>query len=147
MNINIIFFGNRCAYNKYYVDRIRKLSEEYKGKGLEFLLVNSFSSQLVVEESEASMKKYLQTNSISLPYLVDKDKVLKKRLGASRSPEVFLLKVQNNEFRLVYSGAIDDSPQSESDISHPYLREAIISLLENSTPEVNHTRPAGCLIR
>ena len=143
----IIFFGNKCAYNKYYINRINNLEKEFKSRNINFVLVNSYSSTLVAEESEVNMKNLLRANGISLPYLVDKDKILKKRLGATRSPEAFLLKFSGSEYKILYSGAIDDSPQSESDINHPYLRQAIISLLENSTPELNHVRPAGCLIR
>lgn len=143
----LIFFGNRCAYNKYYINRIRTLSKEFTSSQVSFILVNSNSIELMEEESETEMKKFLERNGLNLPYLMDSDKQLKNLLGASRSPEAFVLKFKGGIAEKVYSGAIDDSPQSEGDVSHPYLRMAIVSLLANNKPEVNHVRPAGCLIR
>jgi peroxiredoxin len=143
----IIFFGNRCAYNTYYINRINKLAMEFSPKGLEFFLINSNRSDVIVEESPENMKQFLSRHNLKLPYLIDADQALKKALGATRSPEVFLLKSKQGKLQVFYSGAIDDSPQSEGDVSHPFLKEAILSLLQNETPAVRQVRPTGCLIR
>ena len=93
------------------------------------------------------MKRFLTKYELRLPYLVDTDQVLKNALGATRSPEVFVLRPNQGKLEVFYSGAIDDSPQSEGDVSHSYLEEAILSLLQNEILTVNRVRPAGCLIR
>lgn len=143
----LLFWGNRCAYNDYYVDRIKRLANDFKAEGIRFVLVNSNPNKVVVEESEQNMKLYLQDKKLTFPYLVDTDQALKKSLNASRSPEAFLLVNRAGKFEVFYAGAIDDSPQSEGDVSHPYLKEAILSLLRNEKPAANRTRPSGCLIR
>jgi len=140
----IIFWGNRCAYNAYYVDRIKLLANEFTNSGVLFILVNANRNKVVVEESPENMKKYMQSNQLNLPYLVDASQLLKQSLGATRSPEVYLL---DNKLTVIYSGAIDDNPQSEGDVSHHYLREAILSLMSDKQPAVTRTRPTGCLIR
>lgn len=140
----IIFWGNRCAYNGYYLGRLKQLATEFNSLGVPFILVNSNRNKIIVEESPQEMKKYLQNNRLNLPYLVDANQTLKESLKASRSPEAFLL---TSDLEIFYSGAIDDSPQSEGDVGHPYLREAILSLLANKKPTVAQTRPTGCLIR
>ena len=143
----LIFFGNRCAYNTYYVDRLKNLVREFEPEGIRFLLVNSNSSKVIVEESVENMRRYLQNHQLNLPYLADTEQVLKKAMGATRSPEVYLLQSKGGDFEVIYSGAIDDSPPSEGDVSHPYLRRAILSLLQNEKPATSRVRPAGCLIR
>lgn len=140
----IIFFGNRCAYNSYYIQRLKKISSEFASEDIRFILVNANQSDVIIEESPENMKRFLDKNTLKLPYLIDVDQVLKNTLGASRSPEVFVL---DAKLQVFYSGAIDDSPQSEGDVSHPYLEEAILSLLQNKPLTVNRVRPVGCLIQ
>ena len=142
--IALIFHSNKCAYSKYYIDRIKSLVNEFGPKQVEFVLINSNSSDLVIQESPDKMKQYLIANDLNIPYLIDNEKSLKSSLRATRTPEVFLF---NAKLKLVYSGSIDDSPQSEGDISHAYLKEAILTLLDNNQPEVNKTRAVGCLIK
>lgn len=143
----IVFWGNRCAYNSYYLGRIKALQQEYGSKGVEFILVNAYRSDIVGEESEEEMIDYLRAEKLSIPYLIDAEQTLKQNLGASRSPEVFVLGNRSGQLIVYYSGAIDDSPQSEGDVNHPYLAQAIISLLANEKPAVANNRPVGCLIR
>ena len=143
----LIFWGNRCAYNTYYVDRINNLVTDFKPAGIHFILVNSHNSKIFAEESEQYMKSHLQKHQLGLPYLVDKEQKLMKTFGATRSPEVFLIKTSSGTIEIIYSGAIDDSPPSEGDVNHPHLRNAILSLLDNNKPAATRTRPAGCLIR
>lgn len=143
----LIFWSNRCAYNAYYVDRIKTLQQEFSGKGVEFVLVNAFRSDLIIEESEQEMVDYLKENQLTLAYLVDAEQQLKEILNASRSPEVFVLRNQDGKLSVVYSGAIDDSPQSEGDVNHPYLKQTILSLLANEKLPGSNNRPVGCLIR
>lgn len=143
----IIFFSNTCAYNDYYIDRIKNLAAEFESSGIRFVLINSNKNETQSENYELEMKKFLQENQLLLPYLADPNQVLKRSLGASRSPEAYLITFSGKELTKVYSGAIDDSPQSEGDVNHPYLQAAILTLLQGNMPEVNYIRPAGCLIR
>ena len=143
----IIFFSGKCAYNEYYLDRILSLQAKFSSQGVRFLLINSNKGDYVEEESLEGMKKFVSTNQISIPYLADKERKVKNTLNASRTPEVFVLKPSQNLFQVVYKGAIDDNPQSASDVSHAYLQETLINLLNKSKIEVNQTRPIGCLIK
>ena len=143
----IVFYSINCAYNDYYAERLKKLAEEFSSSGIEMVLVNSNKNDFRTSDWEIKMKNMLSKSGLNLPYLADESQALKNTLGASRSPEVFLITFSGSQVTKVYSGAIDDSPQSEGDVNHPYLREAIITLLQGDKPEVNFVRPAGCLIR
>jgi len=82
-----------------------------------------------------------------MPYLADKDQLLMQRLGATKSPQVFLLKNNGGKFSKVYSGAIDDNPQVQAGVRHAYLKDAIDIMLTNQKIETPEVRPVGCSIR
>lgn len=143
----IIFSSGKCAYIEYYLDRIISLEKVYSGQKVKFLLINSNNGDYVSEESLTGMKKFAAERGITFPYLADKKKKVKNSLRASRTPEVFVLQPRQNQFEVVYKGAIDDNPQAASDVSHAYLSEALINLQNKNKIEVNQTRPVGCLIK
>lgn len=141
--IVIIFTSNACPYDEYYRARIKKLSTDHQDK-VPVLLVNS---NIEPTESVESMKAKAKQLNMTLPYLADKDQVLLRRLGATKSPQAFLLRNSGGKFTVVYSGAIDDNAQVEADVRKAYLKDAIDIMLSNqqiATPEI---RPAGCTIR
>ena len=70
-----------------------------------------------------------------------------QRLGATKTPQVFLLKNNGGNFSLVYSGAIDDNPQVQGDVHKSYLKDAIDIMLTNQKIETPEVRPVGCTIR
>jgi len=143
----IIFFSGKCAYNEYYLGRILSLQQKFAPQGVKFLLINSNKGDYVEEESLEGMKSFVSVNDLSFPYLAVKEMKVKNALHASRTPEVFVLEPNQNLFNVVYKGAIDDNPQSANDVSHAYLQETLINLLNKNKIEVNQTRPVGCLIK
>jgi peroxiredoxin len=145
--IVLIFYSGKCAYGEHYFERIKSIKDEFSAKGVKFILINSNSSAFVPEESIEEMKKFADIQNLNIPYLADKDKKVKKMLKATRTPEVFVLKPEQNQFRIMYTGAIDDNPQSASDVSHAYLKDTLLNLLNNNKIGLNQTRPVGCLIK
>lgn len=141
--IVIIFTVNSCAFDNYYVDRIKVLSEQYKNK-IPFLLVNPDAD---AGESPDNMIKRAQLAGITIPYLADKDQVLMQNLAAHKSAEAFLLKNAAGKFAVVYRGAIDDNPQVAEEVRHSFLKEAIEKMLAGQPVETPETRPVGCNIR
>jgi len=141
--IAIIFTSNACAFDDYYRGRIAKLATDYSDR-VPLLLVNS--SVEPADSDENMIKKATQLN-LKVPYLSDKDQSLMKQLGASRTPQVFLLKNSGGSFTVVYKGAIDDNAQVEADVRHAYLKDAIDILLTNQTIQTPEVRPMGCTIR
>jgi Redoxin len=139
----IIFTSNTCAYDEYYRGRINKLSNDYQDK-VPVLLVNAGTDPA---ESNDNMVKKAGELGISIPYLADKDQILMQNLGATKSPQAFLLKNNGGKFSVVYRGAIDDNAQVEADVRHAYLKDAIDIMLTNQKIETPEVRPVGCTIR
>ena len=141
--VAIVFTSNACAYDEYYRDRIKKLTKDYQDR-VPVLLVNSSTDPL---ESTDNMIKKAQQLGLTAPYLTDKDQTLMQQLGATKSPQVFLLKNDGGKFSIVYKGAIDDNAQVEKDVRHAYLKDAIDIMLTNQKIETPEVRPVGCTIR
>lgn len=138
----VLFTSNECPFDNYYTDRIATLVSRYANQ-VPVLLVNSHLDPM---ESEENMKKEAAGWSFRAPYLADKNQTAMEMLGAKRSPEAFLLKPSDKGFQVVYSGALDDSPQIPGAVSVQYLRDAIESLL-GGKPLPASVRAAGCSIR
>jgi hypothetical protein len=141
--IVIIFTSNACAYDEHYRSRIATLAKDYHDR-VPVLLVNSSIENL---ESTDNMVRKAQQLGLTIPYLADKDQALLKQLGATKSPQAFLLKNNGGKFSKVYSGAIDDNPQLQTGVRHAYLKDAIDIMLTNQTIETPEVRPVGCAIR
>ena len=133
-NIVVIFTSNVCAYDAYYADRIKSLITKYSAN-VQFVLVNSC---LEPEESAEKMKAKYDLWAFNIPYLADKDQTLMSRFGARKSPEVFVL---DRDFKVVYSGAIDDNPQLANGVKENYLKKVL------DGGSVANTRAVGCSIR
>lgn len=132
--IVIIFTSNVCAYDGYYSDRLKSLFTAYSAS-VQFVLVNSYMEP---EETPEKMKAKYDLWAFGVPYLADKDQAWMKALGARKSPEVFVL---NSDFKVTYSGAIDDNPQLANAVKDNYLKK----VLDGNS--VANTRAVGCSIR
>ena len=139
----IIFTSNSCPYDDHYRNRIAKLALQV-GEKVPVLLVNSNTEPA---ESVENMVKKGKQAGMRVPYLADKEQILMQRLGATKSPQAFLLKNTNGKFTVVYSGAIDDNAQVEADVKHAYLKDAIDIMLANQAITTSDVRPVGCTIR
>jgi len=60
---------------------------------------------------------------------------------------VYILKKENNKFRVAYIGAIDDNPRSETEAKKKYVENAVDALLNNEKVSVTRTRAIGCTIK
>ncbi len=141
--VAIVFTSNDCAFDEHYRGRMKKLSKDYQDR-VPLLLVNSSADPV---ESNENMVIKAKALGLSIPYLSDKDQKLMKQLGATKTPQVFLLKNNGGQFSIVYRGAIDDNAQVEADVRHAHLRDAIDIMLTNQKIETSEVRPVGCTIR
>ncbi len=146
--IVVVFTSNYCPYAKLYNDRINHLVEQYRGKGISFVLVNSNNPSKSNADNPDAMAKKVAELGIKTPYLSDSNQKIADMFGAQKTPEVFLLThTGTNKYKIAYKGAIDDNPQVASDVSHYFLQEAIESLLKGNRPPKEYVHPIGCMIK
>lgn len=140
----IVFWSNRCPWVDRYEARLKELAEAYEARGVPFVLVNANDPEAFPQESLEASRQQAQRKGYPMPYLKDEGAALARALGASRTPEVFAFDARN---RLVYRGAIDDSPGDASNVQQAYLKAALEALLQGRAPETTETGAFGCLIR
>ncbi|SHK05467.1 redoxin family protein [Rhodothermus profundi] len=140
----LIFWSNRCPWVDRYEARVQELARTYEARGITFVLVNANDPNSSPRESLAASQQRAQQRDYAMPYLIDEGAALARALGASRMPEAFVFDAQG---RLVYRGAIDDSPGDAANAQQVYLRTALEALLQGTLPETTRTGAFGCLIR
>jgi peroxiredoxin len=143
----LIFTSNYCPYSKLYEDRIISLASQFASKSVQFILINSNDAGNNKEDTMEEMKKRAGEKGFSFPYLADKDQSVCKSFNATKTPEAFVLKNNSGNFTLIYSGAIDDNPQVEKDVTENYLRDAINTSLGTGSIDYNSKKVTGCMIK
>ncbi|MBL7874320.1 MAG: redoxin domain-containing protein [Cyclobacteriaceae bacterium] len=139
--IAVVFTSHECPFDNYYKDRLKELVSSYSGR-IQFLFINANQE---AEENAAQMA--IHYSDLPIPYLADKEQKAMETFGARKSPEVFLLNTSGGKFTVAYSGAIDDNPQTATDVKQSFLKEAIEKLLAGQKTEIAVQRAVGCTIR
>ena len=140
----VIFTSNYCPYSRKYENRINELYQKFNSQNVQFLLVNPNEGP---DDSIEEMKMKAESVNYQMPYLKDSEQLLTEILAATRTPEAFLLKPDENGFILVYQGALDDNPQTANDVEISYLNEAIESALNGEQVTPSSVRVTGCIIK
>ena len=82
----VAFLGVDCPLAKNYALRLRDLAAEFEPKGVAFVGIDSN-----VQDSLTEIATYARVHGVTFPVLKDNNNVIADRLGAERTPEVFLL--------------------------------------------------------
>lgn len=133
----VIFLSAQCPVVKGYNDRINQLAADYKAKGINFIGINSNST-----ESLEFVKTHAAAN-YKFPVLIDKGNVLADQLGATVTPEVFYFNAKNV---LMYEGAIDNDRRGDNPTEN-YVRVALDSGLSGKAISKQSAKAFGCTIK
>lgn len=133
----VIFLSAQCPVVKGYNERISQIAAEYAAKGINFIGVNSNST-----ESLDWVKSHASEN-YKFPMLIDKGNKLADKLGAYATPEVYFVDAKNV---LLYHGAIDDDRSGKA-IKDAYLKTAFDAALTGKPIERKDTKAVGCTIK
>lgn len=144
--IILIFTCNGCPYAKAYQQRIVELDKMYSKKGFPVVALNPNDTDLQPIDDLDGMKKRAKEEGFTFPYLKD-DKGIFKDYGATRTPHIFVLNKEGDDFFVSYIGAIDDNYKDAEAASKHYVQDAVDALLAGKEPEVTSTKAIGCTIK
>ena len=133
----VIFISAVCPVSNAYNDRYQMLSSGYKGRGVQFVFVNSNDNETLAE-----VKEHVRAAEFSFPVYKDWKNVVADQLNASMTPETFVL---NRKGEIVYHGAVDDS-KNEARVKVTALRDAIDAVLAGKPPPRAELKAFGCTI-
>ncbi|MBL7693350.1 MAG: thioredoxin family protein [Ferruginibacter sp.] len=140
----VMFSCNTCPYVIKNQERTVAISEYAIKMKVGVIILNSNEAYRGNEDSFDAMKEYAKDQGYKWNYVVDQDHVVADAFGANRTPECFLF---DKNLKLVYHGAIDDSPSDVSAITRNHLQVAINELTTGKDVTVKESRSVGCTIK
>jgi peroxiredoxin len=143
----VIFDCNTCPYSRAYNERIIALNKKFASQGFPVVTINANDSDESEGDSFEEMVALAKRKNYDFPYLVDQTQEVAKAFGATNTPHVFVLKNENNVFKVAYIGAIDDNARDASSVSKKYVEEAVEALLTSKPIPTTKTKAIGCGIK
>src|SRR6185503_8071038 len=134
----LIFVAVQCPVSNAYNERMEKLAQEYKAKGIAVIGINSN-----VKEDGAAVKAHAAENNLTFAILKDPRNKIADKLGATVTPEAYFLDANN---KLVYHGRIDNS-RNPDQIETSDLRNALDASLADKPVEKTEAKAFGCTIK
>jgi peroxiredoxin len=142
----LMFWSNQCPWVDRYESRVRDLTEQFAGDGVRFILVNSNDASMYPEESVEKNAERVAFASRSVPYVSDPSGEVAAAVNASRAPHAFVFD-HSEDGRLVYNGAIDDSPAAADNVEEAYLKAVLVAVLAGNDIPFDETKAFGCTIK
>jgi peroxiredoxin len=134
----LIFIAVQCPVSNAYNERMEKLAQDYKARGITVIGINSNSP-----ESAADVKGHAAQNNLTFAILKDNGSKLADTLGATRTPEAYFLDANN---KLLYHGRIDNS-RDVSQVNSSELRDALEATLAGKPVGKATANAFGCSIK
>ena len=134
----IIFIATKCPVSNAYNDRMEKVFEDYKAKGINVVGINSNST-----EPAAEVKSHAAEKGLKFTILKDDGNKIADRLGAFATPEAYLLDAKG---KLVYHGRIDNSRDAAA-IESSDLRAALDEVIAGKAVTKTEAKAFGCTIK
>ena len=139
----VMFSCNTCPYVIRNQARTKAVCGYAGDRKIGVVLLNANEGDRDGGNSFESMQAYAKAQSYGWYYALDDKGVLADAFGARRTPECFLF---DKNGKLVYHGAIDDSPGDPNQVKRHHLQIAIDEMLAGKEVSVKETRSVGCSI-
>jgi peroxiredoxin len=147
----VLEWTNReCPYTKKQYDsgNMQALQREWTAKGVVWLTVLSSpqgeQGYLTAEQENAQMEK---VHAHPTAAILDPSGTIGREYGAKTTPHMFVIDPKG---KLIYDGAIDDKPTTDTaDVkgAKNYVSAALAEAMAGRTVEVASTRPYGCSVK
>lgn len=134
----LIFVATKCPVSNAYNERMEKLAQDYKARGINVIGINSNAA-----ESAAAVKTHAAQNNLTFTILKDPANKIADRLGATVTPEVYLLDANN---KLIYRGRIDNAKDA-AQVNSSEVRDAIEATLAGKPVAKTTATAFGCTIK
>lgn len=138
----LLFMDPDCPVTQKYGATVREIYQKYKSQG-----INVAAIYPVVGAEVAKISKFAEEYQFTFPHLMDSKLKFTKAIGATITPEVFLLDTEGN---ILYQGAIDnwfyELGRYRRVITQHYLKDALQAHLRDKPVPNARTEAVGCMI-
>jgi peroxiredoxin len=144
------WYNPDCPFVKKHYDsgNMQALQKEFADKGVVWLMVSSSSTGKEGNYSSEEFNKILKDQKANdTALLLDSNGEVGKLYGAKTTPHMFVI---NSEGVLIYQGAIDDKPSTDTaDIatSKNYVRDALNEAMRGTEVAMSTTKSYGCSVK
>ncbi len=133
-----IFIAVQCPVSNAYNERMEKLAQDYKARGVNVVGINANEP-----ESAADIKAHAAAKHLTFPILKDSGSKIADMLGATRTPEAYYLDANN---KLLYHGRVDNS-RDTTQVNTSELRDALEATLAGKPVPKTTASAFGCSIK
>jgi len=150
----VVFTCNHCPTAQAYEDRIKKLTSDYKNKGVAVVAISPNDPEAVrldelgysdMGDTFEEMKIRTRDKGYNFPYLYDgKTQAVTLDYGAVATPHLFIF---DNRRKLRYAGRFDDSEKKPKQVKSNDAINAIEAILAGRKVPVEKTRAFGCSVK
>jgi peroxiredoxin len=141
----IMFICNHCPFVRHVQAELVKLANDYLGKGITFIAINSNDAETFPTDNPEKMREVAMTLNYPFPYLFDETQEVAKAYQAACTPDFFLF---DANLSCLYRGQLDDSrPNNAIPVTGHDLRTAIDHLLAKTPIDANQKPSMGCNIK
>ncbi|HEX9186069.1 MAG TPA: redoxin domain-containing protein [Vicinamibacteria bacterium] len=148
-----VFTANHCPTAQAYEERIEKLYADYKGRGVELVLVSPNDPLALrldeqgysdLGDSFEDMKVRAKERGWAFPYLYDGDtETMSRKYGPVATPHVFVFDAGR---KLRFVGRVDDG-ENPAKVTVSDTRAAIEAVLAGKPVPVETTKVFGCSVK
>lgn len=140
----VMFSCNTCPWVKAWEDRYSDVAKAAEKHEIGMIAINPNAAIRDGGESMTDMKARAKQEGYTFPYVLDKGAEVASAFGATKTPDLFLF---NGDMKLVYRGAIDDSPRDADAVEKRYIFTAMEAMVEGKEIEPEITKSIGCTIK
>ncbi len=141
----IVFSCNHCPFVIHVNDEMISVAQDYKARGINFVLISSNDIENYPQDSPDKMKLLGEELGYPFPYLYDDTQEVAKAYDAACTPDFYLF---DSDLKLYYRGRLDGSrPGNGIPLTGSDLRGAIDDLLDDKQAPSKQYPSAGCGIK
>lgn len=134
-----------CPFVNYHYDKPKtmiKLANKYKNKNVVWLAINSTS-----HTTPEANKEFAEKQKLPYPLLDDRSGRVGRAYGAKTTPHMYII---NPRGRIVYDGAIDNSPLGKTPEGKEltnYVDKALGEMTTGKMVSTKNSEPYGCSVK
>lgn len=142
----VVFTCNHCPYARAKFDALNDLARSYDE--LAVVGVNPNDSTAYPEDSFERMKELVADGTVAYDaYLRDEEQSVAREYGAVCTPDPFLFRREDGEWRLAYHGRLDDALSPDEEPTENYAADAVESVLAGEEVSLPDRPSRGCSIK
>ncbi|SNZ04856.1 AhpC/TSA family protein [Natronoarchaeum philippinense] len=142
----VVFTCNHCPYARAKFDHLNDLAASYDD--LAVVGINPNDAEAYPDDSFETMQEFVDDGRIDYDaYLRDEEQSIAHEYGAVCTPDPFLFRREEGEFRLAYQGRLDDALNPDDEPTEFYVRDAVESILAGEPVDQEWLRSQGCSIK